>query len=174
MLETEEKLNFSSLPFLHDHQLLNVPNYFLHESHDWTYHSSEVETGPYLFLICGIFFFYLDSNSSTPCEVQGFVVPLGFPAHYSAGHICRCSVTKSCLTLCNPMDSTLQGSCLWNSPGKNTGVGCHSLFQRIFLTQGSNLSLLHCRWILYHLSHQGSPQGKLKELRTGSGHVSPV
>ena len=33
--------------------------------------------------------------------------------------------------------------CPWNSPGKNTGVGCHFLLQGIFLTQGSNLSLLH-------------------------------
>ena len=33
--------------------------------------------------------------------------------------------------------------CPWNSPGKNTGVGCHSLFQGIFLTQGSNPHLLH-------------------------------
>ena len=48
--------------------------------------------------------------------------------------------------------------CLWNSPGKNTGVGCHSLLQGIFLTQGSNLCLLHCRWILYCLSHQRSPK----------------
>ena len=32
--------------------------------------------------------------------------------------------------------------CLWDSPGKNTGVGCHSLLQGIFLTQGSNLDLL--------------------------------
>ena len=47
--------------------------------------------------------------------------------------------------------------CPWNSPGKNTGVGSHSLLQGIFLTQGLNLSLLHCRQILYHLSHQGSP-----------------
>ena len=42
-------------------------------------------------------------------------------------------------------------------PGKNTGVGCHSLLQGIFLTQGSNPGLLHCRHILYRLSHQGSP-----------------
>ena len=47
--------------------------------------------------------------------------------------------------------------CPWNSPGKNTGVGCHALLHGIFLTQGSNLGLLHCRQILYHLSHQGSP-----------------
>ena len=45
----------------------------------------------------------------------------------------------------------------WDFPGKNTGVGCHSLFQGIFLTQGSILSLLHCRQILYNLSYQGSP-----------------
>ena len=44
--------------------------------------------------------------------------------------------------------------CPWNTPGKNTGVGCHFLLQGIFLTQGSNLGLLHCRQILYHLSHQ--------------------
>ena len=43
-----------------------------------------------------------------------------------------------------------------DSPGKNTGVGCHSLLQGIFPTQGSNLGLLHCRQILYHLSHQGN------------------
>ena len=47
--------------------------------------------------------------------------------------------------------------CPWDSSGKNTGVGCHSILQGIFLTQGSNPGLLHCRQILYHLSHQGSP-----------------
>ena len=43
--------------------------------------------------------------------------------------------------------------CPWDSPGKNTGVGCHALLQGILLTQGSNPHPLHCRWILY----QGSP-----------------
>ena len=42
--------------------------------------------------------------------------------------------------------------CPWNSPGKNTGVGCHALLQRISLTQGSNPGLLHCRQILYGLN----------------------
>ena len=46
--------------------------------------------------------------------------------------------------------------CPWNSPGKNTGVSCHSLLQGIFLTQGLNPGLLHCRQILYCLSHQGN------------------
>ena len=43
--------------------------------------------------------------------------------------------------------------CPWDSPGKNTGVGCHSLLQGIFLTQGWNPGLLHRRQILYRLSH---------------------
>ena len=44
-------------------------------------------------------------------------------------------------------------------PGKpkNTGVGSLSLLQGIFLTQESNWGLLHCRWILYQLSYEGSP-----------------
>ena len=45
----------------------------------------------------------------------------------------------------------------WNSPGQNTGVSSHSLLQGIFPTQESNPGLLHCRQILDHLSHQGSP-----------------
>ena len=54
---------------------------------------------------------------------------------------------QSCLTLRDNMDCSLPGSCVpWDSPGKNTGVGCRALIQGIFLTQGSNmclLSLLH-------------------------------
>ena len=45
----------------------------------------------------------------------------------------------------------------WNSPGHNIGVGSLSLLQGIFPTQGSNPGLLHCRQILYQLSHKGSP-----------------
>ena len=47
---------------------------------------------------------------------------------------------------------------LWNSLGQNTGVGSLSLLQGIFPTQGSNPGLLHCKWILYQLSHKGSPR----------------
>ena len=46
----------------------------------------------------------------------------------------------------------------WNSPGQNAGVGSLPLLQGIFPTQGSNPGLLHCRWILYQLSHKGSPR----------------
>ena len=49
------------------------------------------------------------------------------------------------------------------SPGKNIGVGCHALLQGIFPTQGSNPGLLHCRWILYRLSHQGDPSNISKQ-----------
>ena len=47
--------------------------------------------------------------------------------------------------------------CPWNSPGQNTAVGCHSLLQKIFLTQGLKPGPLSYRQNLYHLSHEGSP-----------------
>ena len=57
------------------------------------------------------------------------------------------------------MDCRLPGiSVHGNSPGKNTGLVCQALLQKIFSTQGSNPGLPHCRWILYLLSHQGSLQ----------------
>ena len=45
--------------------------------------------------------------------------------------------------------------CLWNFPGRNTGVGCHFFLHGIFPIQGSNSGLLHCRWILYRLEAPG-------------------
>ena len=58
-------------------------------------------------------------------------------------------VTQSCPALCDPMDCSLPGSSvLGDFPGKNTGVGCHTLLQGIVPTQGSNPGLLHCRQIL--------------------------
>ena len=63
-----------------------------------------------------------------------------------------CLVTQSFLTLCNPMDCSPPGTSIhWDSPGKNTGSGCHALFQGIFPIQGSNPGLLNCRQILYCL-----------------------
>jgi len=57
------------------------------------------------------------------------------------------------------MDCSLSGSYVpGDSLGKNTGVGCHALFQGFFPTQGSNPDLPHSRRILYHLTHQGSPR----------------
>ena len=60
---------------------------------------------------------------------------------------------------CDPMDCSLPGhSVHGDSPGKNTGVGCHALLQGIFPTQGLNPGLPHYRRILFQLSHQGSPR----------------
>ena len=55
---------------------------------------------------------------------------------------------------CCPPGSSVHG----DSSEKNTGVGCHAFLQGIFPTQGLNPGLPHCRWILYHLSYQGSPR----------------
>ena len=46
----------------------------------------------------------------------------------------------------------------WNSPGQNTGMGSCSFLQGIFPTQGSNPGFLHCRQVLYLLSHKESPR----------------
>ena len=67
----------------------------------------------------------------------------------------RVCFAQSCSTLCDPMDCSLPRSCPWDSPSKNTGVGCHSLPHEIFLTQGSNPSFLHCRQTL-----PSEPSGK--------------
>jgi len=53
---------------------------------------------------------------------------------------------------CSPPGSSAHGY----SPGKNTGMEYWKVSQGIFPTQGLNSGLPHCRWILYHLSHQGS------------------
>ena len=66
---------------------------------------------------------------------------------------------QSCPTLCDPVDCSLPGTSVHgDSPGKSTGMGCHALLQGIFPAQWLNPGLLHCRQILYHLSHQGSPR----------------
>ena len=54
----------------------------------------------------------------------------------------------------SPPGSSVHG----DSPGNKTGVVCSALLQGILPTQGSNPGLQHCRWIIYHLSHQGSPR----------------
>ena len=66
----------------------------------------------------------------------------------------RSSHVRLCATPCTGFLSP------WNSPGRNTGVGSHSLLRGIFPTQRSNPDLLHCRQIPYHLSHQGSPKSQ--------------
>ena len=57
-----------------------------------------------------------------------------------------------------------------DSSGQNTRVGCHALLQGIFPTRELNPALLLCRWILYHLSHQGSPGVALDLPYNWTGH----
>ena len=56
-----------------------------------------------------------------------------------------------------PWTQPIRLFCLWSSPVKNTGVGCHFLLQEIFPTQGSNWVSCITGRFFYHLSHQGSP-----------------
>ena len=78
-------------------------------------------------------------------------------------HMCcvLCLVARSCLTLCDPMDCSPPGSSVHgDSPGKNTGVSCYALLQKIFPTQNhACLSHASCieRWVLYQQHHLGSP-----------------
>ena len=73
---------------------------------------------------------------------------------------CSCwLVTKLCLTVLWPLG--LQPTrlfCSWDFPGKNTGMGCHFLFQKIVLNQGSILGLQHQQADSLPLSHKGSPR----------------
>ena len=85
--------------------------------------------------------------------------------HCSPGRIrtllisdCCCLVAKRCRTLSRAHG--LQPTrllCPWNSPGRNTAVGCHFLLQGIFPTQGLNPSLLRRHADSLPLNHQGSP-----------------
>ena len=61
-----------------------------------------------------------------------------------------CSVESNSAT---PQTVARRCLCPWNSPGKNTAIVCHFLLQGIFLIQGLNPGLLHCRQILHCLSH---------------------
>ena len=73
-------------------------------------------------------------------------------------------LSTKCAVLCSVVFSSsgphgLQPARLlypWESSGKSTGMGCHFLLQGTFLTQGSNLGLLHCRQILYCCAKMGT------------------
>ena len=70
-------------------------------------------------------------------------------------YLCSVNHSSRVWLFATPWTIALSLLCPWNSPGRTTGMDCHFILQRIFLTLGSNPGLLHCRQILYHLSHQG-------------------
>ena len=78
-----------------------------------------------------------------------FSISKSFPEDIKPDDYLKVKVTQSCPTLCDPMDCNPPGSSIQRIfPGKNTGVGCYFLLQGIFLTQGLNLDLPHCRQTL--------------------------
>ena len=88
-----------------------------------------------------------------------------------------CLVARSFPTLWDPIDCSSPGSSVHGDfLGKRisrqpTRMGCHVL-QRIFSTQALNPGFPHCRWILYHLSHQGSPKLALPDIKTLYGELA--
>ena len=92
------------------------------------------------------------------------------------------SILDSLLTMsesesCSVVSDSLQPHGLyspWNSPGQNTAVGSLSLLQGIFPTQRLNPGLPHCRWILYQLSHPGSPVDYEGYSISSKGFLPPV
>ena len=79
---------------------------------------------------------------------------LGFPVLYLQA---MCLVTQLCLTLWNPMECSPPGSFVHgDSPGKNTGVGCHALLQGNLPHPGITPKSPSLLADSYHLSHQGS------------------
>ena len=80
-------------------------------------------------------------------------------------YVVLCLVVQLCPTLCDPVVSSPPGASVHGySSGKNTGVGCYALLQGIFSTQESNQGVLHCRWTLYQLNHEGSLLMSISEL----------
>ena len=82
-----------------------------------------------------------------------------------------CLVTQSCPTLYDCKDCSPPGSSVYgDSPGNNTGVGSHALFQGIFLTQESNPCLLHWQADALLMRHLGSTRGLLIQLKLMAAH----
>ena len=93
-------------------------------------------------------------NTGSPAQRSAGGTGSGREAHKGGGICVEALAAQSCLTLCDARPHGLQPArllCPWDFPGQNTGVGRHALLQGIFLTQGSNSGLPHCRQILYHL-----------------------
>ena len=104
-------------------------------------------------LLCGFFCFKLCLRDSlilwTVAKVLSFSLPCSIPLYVSH------SVVSDSLLPHGLQSARLL--CPWDSPGKNIGVGGHSLLQGIFLTLGSNLHLLHWQAGSLPLTHPYDP-----------------
>ena len=102
----------------------------------------------------------LEESMATQSSMLAWRIPMDRGAWWATVHGCtelhttkrstgrredKALVTQLCLTLCNPKDCSLLGSSVHgDSPGKNTGVGCHALLQGIFPTQETFISCGSC------------------------------
>ena len=118
-----------------------------------------------------------DRNTGVGCHVllQGIFLTQGSNPyllcllHWQAGffntsttkeahkrYVCTCAESlQSCPTLCDPMTEPARLFYPKDSPGKNTGVGCHDLLQGIFPTSRLNLNLQHWQADCLPLNHLG-------------------
>ena len=99
-----------------------------------------------------------DVRIQCPWPVRRMWIPQIMRCDGSVAHSVWCHERKwksqsRVLPFVTPRTVTTRLFCPWDFPGKNTGVGYYFLIQGIFPTQGSNSGLLHCRQILYQLSH---------------------
>ena len=98
------------------------------------------------------------NHLGSPCVI--FTDNVIFTVNSPCGmHIILCCVVFSCVWFfVTPRTVACRVICLWEFSGKNTGVGCHFLFQGICPTQGSNPYLLNCRQILYLWATRKAPK----------------
>ena len=106
------------------------------------------------------------SDTDSFCEVNSHVY--AFTTHVSV----KVTVAQLCPVLCNPMSCSLSVSSVHGILKARILEWVAIPFSRgIFLTQGSNPGLPHCRQMLYHLSHRGSPYKCYCRINSGRGNV---
>ena len=94
-----------------------------------------------LFFLKFPIFLWMQKSITLNCCLKRF--SLDHPAFKVSGHSNAYSVTMWYRIISTHGLQPTRLLCPWHFPDKNTGVGCHFLLQGLFLTQGSNLSLLH-------------------------------
>ena len=108
---------------------------------------------------------------------RSFFYQSSLPSPHSGQVKSCCLVTKSCPTLCNPMDYSPPGSfCPWDFLGKNTAVGCFFFFSPGDLPNPGIETCISCsdRWVLHHWAHQGSTSEKYQNLIAPKNGLEPV
>ena len=110
---------------------------------------------------------YFDHTHLWHCIIVSYL-----PIFLLTARVIKVLVTQSCVTLQDPMDCSPPGSCVLGIFQARILEWVAISFSRgILPTQGSNSGLLHCRQILYQLSHQGRDCGKKKAPILGTNKI---